>query len=535
MTKYRLMAGTAIVAAAALGSSQALAFDELNWSWDLDVDTDITQQFNFAADLEPTGLVVVEDWQIHIGDVTATSLVTDVSNNQPAGEGGTVEVPLTLTLTGEASASGETTLEALADAQVTDSEDNVLANASDTINNSGINPEGDFTGSAEFVVEVEIPGEAMAFDATVELPEVISAAVAVGNNANISSAVKTDVHDTQILFNSDEDEPLGSFTVTETKTTTSQSEMDSFSESMDLAKTASHSGSFNWDYTANESGSETSSATWDSSHDLNAEFTKTAALDAEGTADFDGTFDADLEKDLKIASLTANANGEFSGTADFDVSADLAAEGTLSASETASSTTESAADFEATQTASLALEGSKTWAFNKASEAASSSSFETETTTHTMSVDTDGDLFALHAAGSLWGHLLHEDVNTGLATTLTLMTAAALGGLEQAEISADSQVFNILNASVDSSAAAIGNNKSIDVDAATPDDAALIADVNQFAYANITANSQVSGVTVDNYIKLGQIDRALVNSSATAIGNNLNVSLSSPLSPNGDE
>ncbi|WP_119165131.1 hypothetical protein [Algihabitans albus] len=535
MIKYRLLAGTAIVAAAALGSSQAFAFDELNWSWDLDVDTDITQQFTFAADLEPSGLVVVEDWQIHIGDVTATSLVTDVTNNQPAGEGGTVAVPLTLTLTGEASATGDTTLEALADAQVTDSEDNVLADVSDTINNSGIDPAGDFTGTADFIVEVEIPGEAMAFDATVELPEVVSAAVAVGNNANITSAVKTDVHDTQILFNADEDEPLGSFTVTEEKTTTSQSEMDSSSESWDLAKTASLGGSFNWDYAANESASETSSATWNSSHDLNADFAKTASLDAEGTADFEGTFDADLEKNLKFASLTANATGEFDGTADFEATADLTAEGTLSASETASSTSENAANFESTTAASLALEGSKTWAFNQASEAASSNSFETETMTHSMSVETDGDLYALYAAGSLWGHLLHEGVNTGLATTLTLMTAAALGGLEQAEISADSQVYNILNASVDSSAAAIGNNKSITVDAATPDDAALLADVNQFAYANITANSQVGGVTVDNYIKLGQIDRALVNSSATAIGNNLNVSVSSPLSPNGDE
>ena len=43
-------------------------------------------------------------------------------------------------------------------------------------------------------------------------------------------------------------------------------------------------------------------------------------------------------------------------------------------------------------------------------------------------------------------------------------------------------------------------------------------------------------MTVSNYVNLGQLDRALVRSTATAIGNNLSVTVNSPLSPNnGDE
>jgi hypothetical protein len=96
-------------------------------------------------------------------------------------------------------------------------------------------------------------------------------------------------------------------------------------------------------------------------------------------------------------------------------------------------------------------------------------------------------------------------------------------------------VDDITNASVDSSATAIGNNKGIDLQAATANDAMLVADVNQFAYADMTAMSNVSDVLVENYTNLGLIDRPLVNSVATSIGNNLSVTVESPLSPTPSE
>jgi hypothetical protein len=53
----------------------------------------------------------------------------------------------------------------------------------------------------------------------------------------------------------------------------------------------------------------------------------------------------------------------------------------------------------------------------------------------------------------------------------------------------------------------------------------VIADITQFAYANVSAVSDVGGVIVDNYNSLGEIDRALVSSVATAVGNNVSINV----------
>lgn len=124
----------------------------------------------------------------------------------------------------------------------------------------------------------------------------------------------------------------------------------------------------------------------------------------------------------------------------------------------------------------------------------------------------------------------HTDVMGGM------MLSAALGGIEPAQISATSTVDDIVNASVDSSATAVGNNLSVNVAAVTPDDALVMADLTQFGYADITAVSNVSNVSVNGYTNFSGADmgpladpqKPLVSSVATAVGNNATITVTSP-------
>lgn len=128
------------------------------------------------------------------------------------------------------------------------------------------------------------------------------------------------------------------------------------------------------------------------------------------------------------------------------------------------------------------------------------------------------------------------NLHTDLAALFTL--GAAIGFLTPADIGATSYVGGILNASVDSAATAVANNLSVrlesDVDGGTNCNTGcydrlsnhlVIADITQFAYANVSAVSEVGGVVVNNYNSLGEIDRALVSSVATAVGNNVSINV----------
>jgi len=120
-----------------------------------------------------------------------------------------------------------------------------------------------------------------------------------------------------------------------------------------------------------------------------------------------------------------------------------------------------------------------------------------------------------------------EGSNSNLVLAGALGTAAIMGMLDKANIDADSQVSNIQNATVDSTATAVVNNLQVDV-AAEGDDRLLIGDITQFSYADTTAMSDVQGVSISNYTNLGAIDRAIVNSVATAVGNNKSISVMAP-------
>ena len=118
--------------------------------------------------------------------------------------------------------------------------------------------------------------------------------------------------------------------------------------------------------------------------------------------------------------------------------------------------------------------------------------------------------------------------NTGLSAALAVAIAGAYGVISPANIQATSNVYDILNASVDSAATAVANNANVELDAATPDDALMIADYPQAAFANVTATSNVSDVSLNNYTNLGALGKPIVSSVATAVGNNLNIKVTSP-------
>lgn len=123
--------------------------------------------------------------------------------------------------------------------------------------------------------------------------------------------------------------------------------------------------------------------------------------------------------------------------------------------------------------------------------------------------------------------------------------AALSGGaglLTKANISAVSAVDDILNASVESTATAIGNFKSIDLASAKNDNGVVLADITQVSIADVSAMSTVGGgprilcvsegcngvyggIEIVNYNNLGGM--TIAKSTATAIGNAVNISVNS--------
>lgn len=134
------------------------------------------------------------------------------------------------------------------------------------------------------------------------------------------------------------------------------------------------------------------------------------------------------------------------------------------------------------------------------------------------------------------GNYMHD---VALLTTLS----AGAGLLKKADITATSTVNDILNASVESDATAIGNIKSISVETTNPVNGLVVADISQVSIADVSAYSNVGGglqaltvcdgpcgypgggINLINYTNLGGLP--IVTSNATAIGNVLNVKVNS--------
>lgn len=319
--KTCLLASVSAAAITLMAASPAAAFDRVNWTWDATVIEDVTKTITITADLVPTGMVMVEDLQVYIGDVDAESTVEGVHNNQPAGElpTGPFDLEFTYGLGG-------------GQIDATPGVTNGLNDETDGPIGSGVN------GTVSLTFDPGVLGSAE-FDAVTELPEVVSAATAVANNTSITTDTMLELHEGQFAFNVQGDDNGGS---------------EPFVPGAD----------------------------------------------------------------------TENSN--------------------------------------------------------------------------------------LTAAG-------------------VLGVLAITGAIAPSQISATSTVSDILNASVDSSATAVANNLSVSMAPKSGGDSVMIADIVQFAYANVTANSSVSNVSLNNYTNLGVLDRPIVSSVATAVGNNKSITVVAPV------
>jgi hypothetical protein len=135
-------------------------------------------------------------------------------------------------------------------------------------------------------------------------------------------------------------------------------------------------------------------------------------------------------------------------------------------------------------------------------------------------------------------------LNTNTVFAVLFGLGAVSGELHKSDIKATSTVYDIKNASVDSSASAVANNISVDLQSDVLSDHVLIADITQFALANVTATSNVSGVSATGYENMRQLKTATLQSSgntidvpvdvptpwisstATAVGNNTTINVS---------
>jgi hypothetical protein len=184
--KFRLLAGaSALAMGMGLAATSANAFNEVNWTWDAHIDETITKTVDITIDIDLDSLTMVELYQLQVGDVTASSSVTNIQNNQPNGgvAGGTQEVDLgTLFFSGNYNPGTGAVSETSTVGSETDPE----------FLNGSVNPGAPFGVVMNFdlgTIEVEWEPEdgVGPFDAAVDLAHVVSEATAVGNNANIAS------------------------------------------------------------------------------------------------------------------------------------------------------------------------------------------------------------------------------------------------------------------------------------------------------------------------------------------------------------
>ena len=154
------------------------------------------------------------------------------------------------------------------------------------------------------------------------------------------------------------------------------------------------------------------------------------------------------------------------------------------------------------------------------------------------------ELIGLMGTGDVSPDTQRGDGGSGnLHTTLAeLFTIGALAGfIAPSNITATSTVYDIKNATVDSSATAVANNINVTLESTNPDNHVLVADITQFAYANVSAVSNVCDVTLHDYKNLSPTDtsttdnplgstlgRPIVSSVATAVGNNVNITVGVP-------
>lgn len=138
-----------------------------------------------------------------------------------------------------------------------------------------------------------------------------------------------------------------------------------------------------------------------------------------------------------------------------------------------------------------------------------------------------------------------DDYDGNLHHTVALVFGllAITNNLDHAEISAYSQVDYVYNVSVDNSSTAVANNISVNLASDNPENHVVIADITQFALANVTAQTYTHNVYATGYSHMRELTTPTltptdanpnqivnvptpwISSTATAVGNNVSINV----------
>lgn len=121
----------------------------------------------------------------------------------------------------------------------------------------------------------------------------------------------------------------------------------------------------------------------------------------------------------------------------------------------------------------------------------------------------------------------NANIDTQTQSTLVDANQFASGGFfTNGDVTAKSIVKDIENLSVDSQATAVANNLNVAGPSTVVSGATtLVANVDQKNLMDVSAISVVKDVKLSNYQNLGNLTSPVVNSVATAVGNNLNITV----------
>ncbi|HEY4134315.1 MAG TPA: hypothetical protein VGO34_03785 [Alphaproteobacteria bacterium] len=110
------------------------------------------------------------------------------------------------------------------------------------------------------------------------------------------------------------------------------------------------------------------------------------------------------------------------------------------------------------------------------------------------------------------------------------ISQSASGGYHSSgTVLAKSKVVDIDDLMVDSSATAVSNNINLSIDPGSViANTSIVANLSQTSNMDVTAKSIVKNVTLTNFSGLGSLTSPVISSVATAVGNNVNVGVTVP-------
>ncbi len=217
MRKHLLM--TTAFAGLAFAVSPAMAFDEINWTWNKTVEESVDIVVDITSEINPTGHVEIEDTQFFVGDVVARTNVSGnfLSNDasEPADLTGTVVVPFEVPIEGSLGLTGSYDANAPV-ANITNADLNADNLEGLNIDSAVVSPESQISvqpSSFQFEIDIEgsVSGEqevnlseldvqfdAVTLDATTELANAAGAATAIANFKNIETETATFLDEFQV-------------------------------------------------------------------------------------------------------------------------------------------------------------------------------------------------------------------------------------------------------------------------------------------------------------------------------------------------